>query len=125
MKESIMPISLGSSTFSDMKRDWTIVMQEAIAKAKEVGSEKGSVTLKVDFTFDTIPVTGEKDYRDAVVPRFKHKVSYKIPVEKSQDGEFGGAYELTEDDSGYALRPLDGQTSMFDEDDEEEENEDE
>ena len=125
MKESIMPISLGSSTFSDLKRDWTNTMQEALAKAKELGVSKGSVTLKTEFNLDKMPVNGEKDYREADVPRFKWKVGYTVKLENSQDGEFGGEYELTTDDGSFGLRPLDGQTSMFDEGEEEMEDDDE
>ena len=125
MKESIMPISLGSSTFSDLKRDWTNTMQEALAKAKELGVSKGSVTLKTEFNLDKMPVNDEKDYREADVPRFKWKVGYTVKLENRQDGEFGGEYELTTDDGSFGLRPLDGQTSMFDEDEEEMEDEDE
>jgi len=125
MKESIMPISLGSSTFSDLKRDWTNTMQEALAKAKELGVSKGSVTLKTEFNLDKMPVNGEKDYREADVPRFKWKVGYTVKLENSQDGEFGGEYELTQEEGSYGLRPLDGQTSMFDEDEDEMEDEDE
>ena len=125
MKEQIIPISLASSTFSEMKGDWTKKMQEALAKAKELGVSKGSVTLKTEFTLDKVPVTTEKDYRDAEVPKFKWKVGYTVKLENSQDGEFGGEYELTDNDGSYGLRPLDGQTSMFDEDDEDEDEEDE
>lgn len=125
MKESIMPISLGSSTFADMKRDWTNTIQEALAKAKELGVSKGSVTLKTEFSLDKMPVNSEKDYREADVPRFKWKVGYTVKLENSQDGEFGGEYELTQEEGSYGLRPLDGQTSMFDEDEDEMEDDDE
>ena len=119
MKEQIMPISLGSSTFADMKRDWTQTMQEALAKAKELGVEKGSVTLKTEFVLDKMPVNSEKDYREAEVPKFKWKVGYTVKLENSQNGDFGGEYELTQEEGSYGLRPLDGHTSMFDEDDDE------
>jgi len=125
MKEQIMPISLASSTFSDMKGDWTKTMQEALAKAKELGVSKGSVTLKTEFVLDKVPVTTEKDYRDADVPKFKWKVGYTVKLENSRDGEIGGEYELNEEDGSYGLRPLDGQTSMFDDDDDDEEDMDE
>ena len=125
MKEQIMPISLASSTFSDMKGDWTKTMQEALAKAKELGVSKGSVTLKTEFVLDKVPVTTEKDYRDADVPKLKWKVGYTVKLENSRDGEIGGEYELNEEDGSYGLRPLDGQTSMFDDDDDDEEDMDE
>ena len=125
MSNPIMAISLSSSTFSEMKRDWNRIMQEAVAKAKELGVSKGSVTMKVEFVLDKVPVTTEKDYRDADVPKFKWKIGYQVKSENSADGEFGGGYELTEDSGSYALRPLDGQTSMFDEDDDEPEDDEE
>ena len=123
--KDIMPINMASSTFSDMKGDWTKTMQEALAKAKELGVSKGSVTLKTEFVLDKVPVTTEKDYRDADVPKFKWKVGYTVKLENSRDGEIGGEYELNEEDGSYGLRPLDGQTSMFDDDDDDEEDMDE
>lgn len=125
MKEQIMPISLASSTFSDMKGDWTKTMQEALAKAKELGVSKGSVTLKTEFVLDKVPVTTEKDYRDAVVPRFKWKAESNVPLKTAFEGELGGEYELTKEDDGFALKSINGQTSMFDEDEDTEEDEEE
>ena len=124
MKDTML-ISLSDSTFSDMKRDWTNIMQEAIAKAKELGVSKGSVTMKTDFVLNKMPVTTEKDYREADVPVFKWKVSLAVKVENSRDGELGGEYELTKQDGTYGLKTLNGQTSMFDMEEDDEDLEDE
>ena len=124
--KDIMPLNMSSSTFSDMKRDLTKIINEAIDKARELNVQKGSVTLKVEFTLDKMPVTTEKEYREAIVPTFKHKVGYAVKVENSMEGEFGGEYELTKDeDSSYGLKTLNGQTSMFDDDDDEDDMDDE
>ena len=124
--KDFMPINLSSGTMSEMKGDWTKTIQEAIDKAREVGSETATVTLKTVITLDKMPITTEKDYRDATVPKFKWKAGYSVPVTNSRDGEFGGDYELTKEDGTYGLRSINGQTSMFDmEEDEDEEDLDE
>jgi len=124
--KDFMPINLASGTLSEMKGDWTKTMQEAIAKAKEVGSESATVTLKTVITLDKMPITTEKDYREATVPKLKWKAGYTVPVTNSRDGEFGGEYELTNDEGMYGLRSINGQVSMFDtEEDEEDLDEDE
>ena len=71
-------------------------------------------------------MTTEKDYRDATVPKFKWKAESNVPMKTAYDGEFGGEYELTKEGETYALKPISGQTSMFDvEEDEDEDEEDE
>lgn len=117
-------INMSGSIFSDLKRDMTMTMQDAIAKMKEVGSDTATVSVKIKIELDKTPVTSEKDYRDADVPKFKHKVEYSVPVKDSREGEIGGEYELIHKEGQYGLKPLDGQTSMFDDEDEDTEEDD-
>lgn len=126
MKSTVLPISMSSSTFSDLKRDMTIMLQGALAKMEEVGSDTGKVSVSISITIDSTPVTGEREYRSAKVPKFKHKVAYSVPMKDDKSGEFGGEYELVNEDGQASLRPISGQTSMFEaEDDDEEEAEEE
>lgn len=122
MKSNVLPITMSSSTFSDLKRDMTIMLQGALAKMEEVGSDTGNVSAVINITIDKTPVTGEREYRSAKVPKFKHKVTYNVPLKNDMGGEFGGEYELISEDGQVSLRPINGQTSMFEaeEDDEEE-----
>lgn len=120
MKTNETTISMSGSMFSELKRDMTQTLQDAIAKMKEVGSDKGTVSVKITIQMDKMPVTSEKDYRDAEVPKFKCKTGYSVPVTDTRESEIGGEYELTNMEGLYGLKPLDGQTSMFDDDDEEE-----
>ncbi len=125
MKSTVLPITMSSSTFSDLKRDMTIMLQSALAKMEEVGSDTGKVSVAISITIDKTPVTGEREYRSAKVPKFKHKVAFSVPVKNDMAGEFGGEYELVQEGGQASLRPINGQTSMFEaaEDDEEEEKE--
>ena len=113
MKNSMLPITMSSSTFSDLKRDMTTIINKA---------DTGTVSVWIRITVDDTPVTVESDYRTAKVPTFKHKVAYKVPVEENTDGEFGGEYELVVDGSSVGLKPINGeQMSLFEEEDDEDE----
>ena len=125
MKSNERTINVSGSIFSDLRNDMTKTIQEAIAKMKEVGSDKGTVSVKITIQMDKMPVTSEKDYRDADVPKFKCKTGYAVPVTDTREREIGGEYELTNMEGMYGLKPLDGQTSMFDDDDEDLEEDDE
>lgn len=124
MKDFI-PINLASGTLSEMKGDLTRAMQDCLKKMDEAGSDVGKVTLSISIVKDKIPVTTEKDYRDATVPKFKWKAESNVPLKDAFDGEFGGDYELTKDDGTYGLKSINGQTSMFDEEDEDPDEDDE
>lgn len=121
--KDIMPINMASSTFSDMKGDLTKAMQDCLKKMDEAKSETGKVTLTITVTKNMIPVTTEKDYRDAEVPSWKWKAESNVPMKTAFEGEFGGDYELTRDEGSYAMKCIDGQTSMFDDDEDEEDDE--
>lgn len=126
MSNQVMPISMGNSILSEMKGDLTEALQKCLTEMEKAESDTGKVTLTISIVKDKVPVTTEKDYRDAVVPKFKWKAESNVPMKTAFDGEFGGEYELTKDGSRYCVKPISGQTSMFDvEDDEDEEDEDE
>jgi len=120
---NLMPINMSSSTLSEMKGDLTRALQKCLAEMEKAGSDSGKVTLAVTITKDKIPVTTEKDYRDADVPRFKWKAESNVPMKTAYEGEFGGEWELTNEEGTYGLKSISGQTSMFE--DEEDEDEDE
>ena len=123
--KDLMPINMSSSTLSEMKGDLTRALQKCLGEMEKAGSDTGKVTLSVMITKDKIPVTTEKDYRDADVPRIKWKAESNVPMKTAYEGEFGGEWELTKGDEGYALKSINGQTSMFDVEEDEEPEEDE
>ena len=123
--KDFMPINLASGTLSSMKGDLTQALQDCLKKMDEVQSDTGKVTLSISITKDKIPVTTEKDYRDATVPKLKWKAESNVPMKNAFEGEFGGEYELTTEDGSYGLKSINGQTSMFDVEEEEDEEDDE
>ena len=126
MKSDLMGINMSSSTFSEMKGDLTLALQDCMKKMDEAGSDTGKVTLSITIVKDKIPVTTEKDYRDATVPKFKWKAESNVPMKTAFEGEFGGEYELTNEEGTYGLKSINGQVTMFDaDDDDDEEDEDE
>ena len=123
--KDFLPINLASGTLSAMKGDLTQALQDCLKKMDEAKSDTGKVTLSITINKDKIPVTTEKDYRDATVPRFKWKAESNVPLKEAFDGEFGGDYELTKDEGTYGLKSINGQTSMFDVEEDDEDLEDE
>jgi len=123
MTNKVLPINMSSSVLSEMKGDLTIALQKCLQEMDKVDSDTGKVTLSITITKDKVPVTTEKDYRDATVPKFKWKAESNVPMKTAYDGEFGGEYELTKEGETYALKPISGQTSMFDVDEDEDEDE--
>lgn len=126
MSNQVLPISMGNSMLSAMKGDLTEALQKCLTEMEKVESETGKVTLSISIVMEKVPVTTEKDYRDAQVPKFKWKAESNVPMKTAYDGEFGGDYELTKESGRYCVKPISGQTSMFDlEEDEEDEEDDE
>ena len=123
--KDIMPINMASSTFSEMKGDLTQAINKCLREMEKAESDTGKVSLTISIVKDKVPATTEKDYRDAVVPRFKWKAESNVPLKTAFEGELGGEYELTKEDDGFALKSINGQTSMFDEDEDTEEDEEE
>ena len=123
--KDIMPINMASSTFSEMKGDLTQAINKCLREMEKADSDVGKVTLTISIVKDKMPVTTEKDYRDAVVPRFKWKAESNVSLKTAYEGELGGEYELTKEEDGFALKSINGQTSMFDEDDDTEEDDEE
>ena len=117
--KDMMPINMASSTLSEMKGDLTRALQDCLKKMDEAASDVGKVSLTITITKDKIPVTTEKDYREANVPKFKWKAESNVPLKNAFDGEFGGEWELTKDGDSYGLKSISGQTSMFDEEEDE------
>lgn len=118
--KDVLPINMASSTFSEMKGDLKKALDKCLTEMKKVDSDVGKVTLAISITKDKMPVTTEKDYRDAVVPRFKWKAESNVPMKTAYEGELGGEYELIDGEDGFALKSINGQTSMFDDEDEDE-----
>lgn len=112
--KDIMPINMSSSTFSSMKADLTMAINKCFKEMEKADSDVGKVTLSIQIVKDKMPVTTEKDYRDAVVPKFKWKAESNVPMKTAYEGEFGGDWELVSEDGSYNLKPISGQTSMFD-----------
>ena len=117
--KDVLPINMASSTFSEMKGDLTKALNKCLTEMEKADSDVGRVTLAISIVKDKMPVTTEKDYRDAVVPRFKWKAESNVPMKTAYEGELGGEYELTDGEDGFALKSINGQTSMFDEDEDE------
>ena len=46
-------------------------------------------------------------------------MTLKTRMKTAYEGELGGEYELTDGEDGFALKSINGQTSMFDEDEDE------
>lgn len=120
-----MQLNFESETFAGIKRDMNFVLQRLLGNMQEKGATDGSMTLKIDVSFDTeyIPnydpkVEGES--RRIEKPKFKHKVTSTVQIKDEKSGNLDTEMELVfDEDSGeYVMKPIANteQRSIFDSD---------
>lgn len=125
MEDYRMQLNFESETFAGIKRDMNFVLQRLLGNMQEKGAADGSMTLKIDVSFDTeyIPnydpnVEGES--RRIEKPKFKHKVTSAVQIKDEKSGNLDTEMELVfDEDSGeYVMKPIANteQRSIFDSD---------
>lgn len=85
------------------------------------GAQDAVLTLKLAINIEKSTRNTPEGLTDVLVPKFKHDISFVMQVKDKASGELVGDYQLVwdEDDGKYVIRKIDdGQTSMFDQDDE-------
>ena len=120
-----MQLNFESETFAGIKRDMNFALQRLLGNMQEKGATNGSMTLKIDVSFDTeyIPnydpkVEGES--RRIEKPKFKHEVTSTVQIKDKKSGNLDTEMELVfDEDSGeYVMKPIANteQRSIFDSD---------
>lgn len=113
-----LDLSLNGETFSSLKADFVTILKRTLGNMTMKGADEATITIKLGVSLQktSVPVVGSLP-RAVTKPTFKHDISSVMQVKDKMSGQFAGNMELVwDDESGeYILRPIsDGQTSMFD-----------
>lgn len=126
-----MQLNFESETFAGIKRDMNFVLQRLLGNMQEKGATNGSMTLKIDVSFDTEYIPNydpqiEGESRRIEKPKFKHEVTSTVQIKDKKSGNMDTEMELVfdEDAGEYVMKPIANteQRSIFDSDFGEEEN---
>lgn len=120
-----MKLNFESDTFAPVKRDMNFVLQRLLGNMQEKGAVEGSMTVKIDVSFDTeyIPnydpnIKGQS--RKIEKPKFKHVVTSALQIKDKKTGNMDTDMELVfdEDTGEYVIQPIANtqQRSIFDSD---------
>lgn len=120
MKE--FDLSLDNEAFTEFKKDFSRVLNSTIYNMEEKRGYSAEITvkMKVSLSKSTLPDSQALVYeteREAILPKFEHKVTSMIQIKDSCEGFMQGKYELVWDteERKYRLRLIeDGQTSLLD-----------
>nr|DAE92158.1 MAG TPA: hypothetical protein [Myoviridae sp. ct5xZ3] len=123
-EEFIKKMTLDSDIFDQLRTDANFVLQRLIGNMLEKESDEGTMTLKLEISFDNefIPnydknVDGET--REIHKPKFKHKITSSVQIKDEKSGNMDSEMELVMDENGcYVLKPIANteQRSLFDDD---------
>lgn len=125
-----MQLNFESETFAGIKRDMNFVLQRLLGNMQEKGATNGSMTLKIDVSFDTEYIPNydpqiEGESRKIEKPKFKHEVTSTVQIKDKKSGNMDTEMELVfdEDTGEYVMKPIANteQRSIFDSDFENEE----
>lgn len=120
-----MQLNFESETFAGIKRDMNFVLQRLLGNMQEKGATDGSMTLKIDVSFDTEYIPNydpkiEGESRRIEKPKFKHKVTSTVQIKDEKSGNMDTEMELVfdEDTGEYVMKPIANteQRSIFDSD---------
>lgn len=129
-----MALNLESEAFNAFKADFNMILKNTLTTMQQKEVEESSITVKFDVLLmqllnpnvDSPDSSGE---RSITSPTFKHKITANMKIKTEKGGAVGGRdFELywDRDKRDYIMRPIkDGQTSMFDDYDYDQEDEDE
>lgn len=125
MEDFKKELNFESDTFSPVKRDMNFVMQRLLGNMQEKGATEGSMTVKIDISFDTEYIPNydpkiEGESRKIEKPKFKHTVTSTVQIKDKKSGNMDTEMELVfdEENGEYVMKPIanTAQRTIFDDD---------
>ena len=117
-KNSVWEMSLNDDTFNDMKMDFDKTLSRTLSEMENRGSESAEITVSLKITLRRANVEMAFDEtRDAVSPKFEHKVASVLKTKFEYSGSLYGNFELIwdKDMQKWVMTEIrDGQMSFFD-----------
>ena len=122
-----LPLTLESDTLNAFKSDFNQMLRRLLFMMEQQEAEEGTLTAKMTVTLDQdqtrdYQANGYDGKRDITKPTFKHKVGIALQFKDEKSGSLGGNYEMVwdKDLNAYVMVEIDnGQTSIFDEEEQE------
>ena len=124
MKDNnILNLSIESSAFDALKRDFDKVLKRTIGNMQVKESEEATLTLKLSILLKEIEVPNYESDDPAAMrtvhkPQFDHKVSSVMQIKTEESGKFKGEYELVwdEEQQDFVMKPIENGQMSFDDD---------
>lgn len=104
-------LSIEGKLFEKCRRAFDVCMENALREMLKVGSNEGTLTLKVDFKLET----GEFRGREMQQPRIGYQVSLNVPHKGRLEGMLEEDTFLRRDGSGFSVFSVADQMNMFEE----------
>ena len=102
----IKQIDMTGDTFKGLKDTMTLHLKDVLRKMERYGTDKGSVSVKIDVAF--------LHTQEGIMPTFVYKVSDDVAIRDESKGSMGGCFLDESEDGFHQLSFLeDNQTSMF------------
>lgn len=111
-----LDLNINSDAFERLKNSFNVVLKDTLKTMQKKEVSNADITIKLSISMCDMFFVGLD--RTCKVPEFKHKITSKMQVEDKVDGRMGGCFELklNEETGDYYLQEIkDGQTTMFDE----------
>lgn len=114
-----MILSLNEDTFAALKKDFDTILNRTIGNMEMKGASDAVITMKLSVSLDKRSLTVGDSTQEYNKPTFKHEISSVMQIKDKMTGQLGGDYAMVydPDEECFVLRQFTGgQTSMFDDD---------
>ena len=114
---TIKSINMSSETMASLKADMDDMITKTLDSMQVAHCGEATISVKLKISLEKVPVTNEKEYRDALRPKFDHTVTTSVQIKDQKKGTTSGDYEMYRDpDSGkWCMKDIKSQISMFEE----------
>lgn len=115
-------LDFNSDTFASIKEDLNEVLQNLLKNMLEKGSSEGSMTLKINVSFDEGEYYNSSGENSGIIniPVFEHKVTSSVQIKSKTSGRLNTQMQLVFDENAeeFVIAPITNapQRSIFDDD---------
>lgn len=114
-------LDLNTDTFKRFKDDFNRILSSTLREMKQRKVNEADISVKMSIKLTDLYFANID--KDCTVPDFTHKITAKMQVKEESSGRLNGVFDLKQDEETgrYYLEAIrDNQTTMFDEEEIEE-----
>lgn len=114
---TIKSINMSSETLASLKADMDDMIAKTLDSMHVAHCGEATISVKLKISLEKVPVTNEKEYREALRPKFDHTVTTSVQIKDQKKGTTSGDYEMYHDPSTgkWCMKDIKSQISMFEE----------